>query len=124
MSHHIINIENRYCETSTVANRNLLCYVCPQLTLEIKNMTAKISEDEIVQALELHASGKTMIQIGKILGRTPDLLSRRMRERGADTAKWHHFYPPSNRLDLDTDRIKTMYENGISENIISKTMGV
>lgn len=86
-------------------------------------MPRKISNETLDHASLLFSQGNTLIEIGKIVGHSPDNISKLLRAIGIDTSVNKSHAAP-NRINLDVQSIITMYQNGMSENAIAKHFGV
>jgi len=84
----------------------------------------KISEEVILKSIKMLSDGMTLIEIGLFFNHHPSVLSKKMRKKGAKTDMNWHIKTPYNRLILDINMIIDLYNNGESENSISKRLNV
>ena len=85
-------------------------------------MARKISDKLILHAKRLIESGWMLKDAASEINVGPATLSRHLRNKGVIIK---HVTPAGlNKIDLPIHDIKTMYENGISENAIAKHYGV
>lgn len=87
-------------------------------------MPRKIDDSRIDHAAKLFADGLTLKEISGEVGINPDLIGKRLRERGIDTTTNHRSRPASNRLDVDVPAIVAAYVSGESELSIAKRTGL
>jgi hypothetical protein len=87
-------------------------------------MRRRFNDMLINHCAELIKGGKTIIEISEIVGFNTNLISQKLRARGIDTSVGKKFARPDKTIQIDAQKVKTMYEQGISENQISKSFKV
>lgn len=83
-----------------------------------------ISSELIDYAERLYGDGRTIKEISEVIGVSRDIIARRLRERGIDPTRNARKRPTHNTLHLCTDSVRSMYENGMSENAVAKAFDV
>lgn len=87
-------------------------------------MRRKVTDALIDHSVELIQMGKTIIEISSIIGISPDVISKFLRVRGIDTKIGRKIGSIRRSLQIDLQKVKSMYQDGISENQIAKTFKV
>lgn len=87
-------------------------------------MTRKLSAELVHDAKRLFMDGCTVAECATAIGVSPGVLGRRLREIGVDTSRNARKRPGPNAIELSTDSVCSMYEDGMSENAVAKHFGV